>query len=76
MTKQEIPIYDRDTIMIFTIPGTHDFTPFWELMIPPIHYTYITDFVQTGLCLRVEDSGLFAMISLCCLRIISYIFVH
>ena len=33
-------------------------------MISPIHYIYITEFVS--LCLRINDSGLFAWISLDC----------
>ena len=31
---------------MLTLSGTHDFTPFWEFMISPIHYIYITEFVS------------------------------
>ena len=52
---------------MLTLSGTPDLTPFGEFTISPIHYIYtlyITEFSVLGLCLRINDSGLFAWISL------------
>ena len=55
---------------MLTISGTSDseFTPFAECMISPFHYMY---YRVLGLCVQINDSGLFAWISLTsCLRLI------
>ena len=51
---------------MLTLSGTPDFTPFGEFMISPIHYSIYTlqKLSVLGLCLRIDDSGLFACISL------------
>ena len=51
---------------MLTLSGTHDFTPFGEFMISPIHYNIhyiILNLSALGLCLRINNSGLFAWIS-------------
>ena len=53
---------------ILTLSGTPEFTPFGEFMISPIHYIYMYIIYYwicsvLGLCLRINDSGLFAWIS-------------
>ena len=51
-----------------TPSGTPDFIPFGEFTISPIHYIYIIYLIVNlsalGLCLQVNNSGLFAWISL------------
>ena len=58
---------------IFTLSGTPVFTPFGELMISPIHYIYIHYILHNlsvlVLYLRINDSGLFACISLTALSL-------
>ena len=53
---------------MLTISGTPDFTPFGEFMILLIRYTYtlcITELVSLRtICLLINDSSLFAWISL------------
>ena len=52
---------------MLTPSGTPDFTPLGKFMISPIHYIYITEFVSLRtMFLRINDSGLFAWISLDC----------
>ena len=36
---------------MLTLSGTPDLTRFWEFMISPIHYIYITEFVSFNVCL-------------------------
>ena len=57
---------NRHRCHMLTLSGTHDFTPFGELMISPIHYIYIIllNLSVFGLFVRINDSGLFAWISL------------
>ena len=51
------------------ISGTPDFTPFGKYTISPIHYIYIycilLHLLVLGLCLWINDSGLFACKSDC-----------
>ena len=47
---------------MITLSGTLDFTPFGEFMISPIHYIYM-NVSDLGLCLQINDSGMFAWIS-------------
>ena len=53
---------------MLTLSGTHNFTPFGEFMISPIHYIYIiyTECVslRTTLRLQINDFGLFVWICL------------
>ena len=61
---------------MLTLSGTPDFTPFGEFMISSIHYRtlYITEFVSfRTMCLRINDSDLFAWISLTALSWTSFI---
>ena len=58
---------------MLTLSGTPELTLFGEFMISPIHYMLLNLSVLE-LCLRINDSGLFAWISLIalshlCLRI-------
>ena len=53
---------------MLTLSGKPDFTPFGEFMISPIHYIYNIHYILLnlpvfGLCLQINDSGLFAWIS-------------
>ena len=53
---------------ILTLSGTPDITPFGEFMILPIRYIYIVYYwICLRICLRINDSGLFAWISLAAL---------
>ena len=67
---------------MLTLSGTPDFTPFREFMIllirNNVHYVLLNLSVL-GLCLRINDSGLFAWISLAALArtycIMLYIYI-
>ena len=53
---------------MLTLSETPDFTPFGEFMISPIHYNYIHNIIcqSKDYVYEINDSGLFAWISLDC----------